>query len=217
MLRICAIFVLCLIPLLAAADPRGRIRVIDGDTWDVGGERVRLFGIDAPESDQTCQSPDGAVWGCGQWVSQQVKARYEGKRAGCKAVDTDRYGRIVARCEVAGRDVGRAMVSDGLAFAYRRYAMDYDLDEKGAAVNGRGLHGSRFQRPAQFRSAKRSAVPPSRQDCPIKGNVSSKGVKIYHVPGQEHYGRTQINMAKGERWFCSEAEARRAGWRRARR
>ncbi|MEY8831407.1 thermonuclease family protein [Sedimentitalea sp. XS_ASV28] len=217
MLRTCAIFVLCLIPHLAVADPSGRIRVIDGDTWDVGGERVRLFAIDAPEADQTCQTPEGAVWRCGQWVSQQVKARYDGRQARCTTIDTDRYGRAVARCTVGGRDVGRALVSDGLAFAYRKYAMDYDLDEKAAVVNDRGLHGSRFQSPAQFRAARRSAVQPSRQDCPIKGNVSSKGVKIYHLPGQEHYDKTRINTAKGERWFCSEAEARQAGWRRSRR
>lgn len=217
MLRVCAVFVLCLLPQFAAADPNGRIRVIDGDTWDVGGDRVRLFGIDAPEVDQTCQRPNGEVWACGQWVSQQVRKQYDGKSASCTALDTDRYGRIVARCAVGREDAGRVMVSDGLAFAYRRYSMDYDLDEKAAAVNGRGLHGDQFQRPAQFRAAKRTTVQPSRQDCPIKGNVSSKGTRIYHVPGQEHYGKTRINPSKGERWFCSEAEAQQAGWRRARR
>ena len=45
----------------------------------------------------------------------------------------------------------------------------------------------------------------------------SKGERIYHVPGQENYGRTRISTSKGERWFCSEADARAAGWRRARR
>ena len=58
--------------------------------------------------------------------------------------------------------------------------------------------------------------PAPRQACVIKGNVSSSGERIYHVPGQRHYGATRISVAKGERWFCSEAEARRAGWRRAR-
>lgn len=217
MLRLCAVFVLSLLPLAAGADPDGRVRVIDGDTWDVGAERVRLYGIDAPEADQSCQRPNGEVWACGQWVTQQVTARFDGKVARCTALTKDRYGRTIARCRVADEDVGRTLVSEGLAFAYRKYAMDYDLDEKAAVVNGRGLHGSQLQRPAEFRAAKRTQVQPSRQDCPIKGNVSSKGTRIYHLPGQEHYGKTRINAAKGERWFCSEAEAQQAGWRRARR
>jgi len=51
--------------------------------------------------------------------------------------------------------------------------------------------------------------------CNIKGNINSSGERIYHVPGQEHYVRTQITLNKGERWFCSEAEALAAGWRPA--
>jgi hypothetical protein len=56
-------------------------------------------------------------------------------------------------------------------------------------------------------------VPPaSSSNCRIKGNISESG-RIYHLPGSEWYERTQINPAKGERWFCSEAEAKAAGWR----
>jgi hypothetical protein len=54
--------------------------------------------------------------------------------------------------------------------------------------------------------------------CRIKGNISfERGERIYHAPGGEYYSRTRIDTAKGERWFCSEAEARAAGWRRSRR
>ncbi len=51
--------------------------------------------------------------------------------------------------------------------------------------------------------------------CRIKGNISRKGERIYHMPGGEWYDRTKIDPAKGERWFCSEAEAEAAGWRKA--
>ena len=54
-------------------------------------------------------------------------------------------------------------------------------------------------------------------ECLIKGNVSSKGERIYHVPGGQYYSRTKIKTAKGERWFCTEAEARTAGWRASKR
>ncbi len=51
--------------------------------------------------------------------------------------------------------------------------------------------------------------------CRIKGNINSKGQHIYHVPGGQWYDRTKITPAKGEQWFCSEAEAKAAGWRKA--
>ena len=52
-------------------------------------------------------------------------------------------------------------------------------------------------------------------ECNIKGNVSTQGERIYHVPGQKYYDDTRISASHGERWFCSEEEARAAGWRRS--
>jgi hypothetical protein len=52
--------------------------------------------------------------------------------------------------------------------------------------------------------------------CGVKGNISVTGERIYHTPGQEYYSQTRINLLKGEKWFCSEASARAAGWRKAR-
>jgi hypothetical protein len=52
--------------------------------------------------------------------------------------------------------------------------------------------------------------------CSVKGNISFGGERIYHVPGQEYYSATRINLFKGEHWFCSEAAARAAGWRKSR-
>lgn len=95
----------------------------------------------------------------------------------------------------------------------------------GAAVVGfAGAFGLLSQdRPAGERSAflddsravTRAAAAPAAE-CNIKGNISVKnGERIYHVPGQEYYSETQISPGKGERYFCSEAEARAAGWRRS--
>ncbi|MFO0997127.1 MAG: hypothetical protein U1F33_10630 [Alphaproteobacteria bacterium] len=53
--------------------------------------------------------------------------------------------------------------------------------------------------------------------CRIKGNISESGERIYHVPGGAFYDKTAISPARGERWFCTESEARAAGWRRSRR
>lgn len=207
--------------LAMAGSVTGTIRVIDGDTIDVAGTRVRLHAIDAPEASQTCSTEQGKTWACGAWVSREVRARYQGRKAVCTPLDTDRYGRMVARCMVGDDDMGAALVAEGLAFAYRRYAMDYDLIEKQAAASDRGLWAMNVQNPATFRQkAMSSGQAPQQQvagDCNIKGNISSKGERIYHRPGQEHYDRTRINTAQGERWFCSAGEAEAAGWRAARR
>jgi hypothetical protein len=178
---------------------------------------VRLFGIDAVETDQTCTSEQGVSWACGLWVTSLITDRYENKWARCQKLDTDRYHRVVARCYIDGKDVARALVQDGLAFAYRRYSMDYDLEEKGAAIRGVGLHGSRVQVPALYRRNRAAEPVPTERACAIKGNISSKGLRIYHSPGQRDYDRTSIREDKGERWFCSADEAEAAGWRAAKR
>ncbi|AVL54612.1 thermonuclease family protein [Roseobacter denitrificans] len=201
----------------AVAGTVGVIRVIDGDTLDVGGTRVRLHGIDAPEADQTCTTTGGEIWRCGAWVSQTVTARFGGKTARCVSIDTDRYGRMVARCNVDGQDIAANLVTEGLAFSYRRYSDAYTGMERAAASRGAGLHSSRFQSPAEFRKSRSNADAPPDGACRIKGNISSDGTRIYHVPGQHHYDRTRIRTKQGERWFCSVAEARAAGWRAARR
>lgn len=55
------------------------------------------------------------------------------------------------------------------------------------------------------------AKPPG--DCAIKGNINREGERIYHIPGSRWYDRTRISLDRDERWFCSEEEARKAGWR----
>lgn len=206
-----------------AANPSGTIRVIDGDTVDIGGERVRLFGIDAPERGQPCDL-DGQIIDCGLWVTGAVAAVFDGAEARCRTRDIDRYGRQVATCAVAGQDMGATIVSNGWAMAYRRYSMLYDLDEKAAALARRGIWAARMATPEDHRAAAGAATNPTPATnaapapdpaCAIKGNISRSG-QIYHMPHNRDYARTVINPAMGERWFCSEAEARAAGWRAAR-
>ncbi len=218
MLRICTLFVLTALaaPVLAVSGPEGTIRVIDADTWDVGGQRVRLFGIDAPEMSQSCDDAAGRVWKCGRWATVETRALYGGAQTRCERIDIDRYGRIVARCFVDGRDAGRELVRSGIVLAYRRYSTDYVGDERAAAADRRGMHSGNLQTPAAYRH--RPAPGLSSEDgCRIKGNISSSGERIYHVPGQRDYARTVISPTGGEGWFCSASQARLAGWRPARR
>ena len=233
---------LCFLPVTAFSDPSGTVRVVDGDTFDIGGTRVRLHAINAPEADERCSNGQGSDWACGAWVTGETRTLFEGRLARCQQTDVDRYGRVVATCDVAGRDMGEVLVSSGLAFAYRRYGMDYDLTEKQAVVAGRGLHGTALASQAALRVSKRPVARPVAEGaktvivpekkkppvfsllrnavnpaCTIKGNISRYGgERIYHMPGQAYYDATRISIKQGERWFCTEAEARAAGWRKAR-
>lgn len=193
------------------------MRVIDGDTLDVGAIRVRLYGIDAPERDQPCTTLAGQNWSCGDWVTRQLRDRISGRTARCTVVDRDRYGRTVARCFVDGRDVARDLVQEGIAYAYRKYSDDYVADEESAARAERGIHGFVLQSPARYRLTRINGRIAPDPACSIKGNIGHNQQRIYHLPGQAFYDQTGIRPERGERWFCSEAQARASGWRAARR
>ena len=128
----------------------GVARVIDGDTLDVGGVRVRLHGVDAFERSQTCDRPQGP-WACGAAAVAAMENQAEGRRLVCEVLDTDRYGRKVSRCERDGIDVAEALVKGGLALAYRRYSRDYVDEERAAEARGAGAWNGSFDRPEQWR------------------------------------------------------------------
>lgn len=215
-MRLALVLLLAALPVAVTANPAGRITVKDGDTFDVGGVTVRLFGIDAPEAGQTCTDAGGNLWDCGAWVTDQVRARYDGTHVTCETLDFDRYGRTVARCHAGDQDIARALVLAGLAVAYRDYSWDYDLDEKAAQITGAGLWSGSFQTPADWRAAQRAPQPEQvTGGCNIKGNISASG-QIYHQPHNRDYAATRIDESRGERWFCTPAEAEAAGWRPAR-
>jgi endonuclease YncB( thermonuclease family) len=192
----------------------GQARVVDGDSLVIQGQPIRLFGIDAPELKQRCD-PSGRNWACGIWAKDTLKALIGSGVLRCEALDRDRYDRTVARCIVSGRDVAAEMVRAGAATAYLRYAPDYKGLEDIAKAAARGIWSGPTTAPDVYRKiAKRQPAP---KGCMIKGNVSAKGSRIYHMPGQRDYATTVITPAKGESYFCSEAEARAAGFRAAKR
>ena len=128
----------------------GAATVIDGDTLDVAGVRIRLWGIDAPESRQVC-SVAGTEYPCGGRATAHLRALIADRPVACEPRSTDRYGRTVALCRVDGRDLGAAMVRDGWAVAFVRYAMDYVPQEQEARAARRGLWEGTFLAPEIWR------------------------------------------------------------------
>lgn len=207
-----SLFALILLALPVTAETiAGKARVIDGDTLVIGGEHIRLFGIDAPEHDQTCDRA-GRVWPCGQDAAAALAEVVGRARISCEVQDRDRYGRAVSICQAGDSDIGAVMVEQGSAMAYRRYSLRYVAAETQAKAERKGIWGGQMVTPEEFRQGTEVEAPVP--GCRIKGNVGTHG-RIYHMPGQADYARTRINEAKGEAWFCTEAEARSAGFRKA--
>ncbi|WP_293683156.1 thermonuclease family protein [uncultured Phenylobacterium sp.] len=217
--------VLVLAAGLAAAAPAeltGPARVVDGDTFSVGVERVRLWGVDAPEGRQVCLDAKGQGYACGDVARDQLVRLIGGRVVRCEIRDRDPYGRAVSRCMAASTDLGGAMVRAGWAVDYAQFSRGvYASTEAEARRARRGLWAGHFETPSTWRAAERQARPepaaPPQAGCAIKGNINAKGRRIFHVPGQEDYEATRIDTARGERWFCSAAEAWAAGWTAAKR
>lgn len=196
----------------------GVASVIDGDTLEIHGQRIRLHGIDAPESGQSCEK-DGREYRCGQQAALALADKIGRATVRCEQRDIDRYKRIVAVCSFGNVDLNAWMVRQGWAIAYRQYSRDYVDDESAAQAEKAGIWAGRFIEPSKWRRGDRLATETAKEpppgSCQIKGNISRSGDRIYHVPGGRYYDPTKIDESKGERWFCSEDEALKAGWRRS--
>lgn len=193
----------------------GRATVIDGDTLDIAGTHVRLEGIDAPEASQTCGSRWIGSWKCGAAASAALNKLVDGRRVDCESRGQDKYGRILGYCAVDGRDLNAEMVRAGLAWAFVKYSTTYVKEEEQARTAKLGIWQGDAEPAWVYRDKRWAAAEPvAPGGCAIKGNVTAHG-HIYHMPWSPWYGKVRVDAAKGERWFCSEAEAKSAGWRRA--
>ncbi|MXP44843.1 thermonuclease family protein [Altererythrobacter sediminis] len=203
----------------------GTAEVRDGDSLVIDGRQIRLFGIDAPELAQTCQT-DGKEWPCGEEAKLNLKSLVEGKRVECSSDAVDIHGRHLSVCNTLGSSLNATMVEYGWAVAYREYSSDYVAIETRAKADRAGIWSSTFVTPSEFRHGPEIAAenreqrltaqrrPQAQQaksyGCTIKGNRNRKGQWIYHLPGMPYY-----DVTRPEEIFCSEAEARAAGYRRA--
>lgn len=138
----------------------GRAMVVDGDTLRVGGDRIRLVGLDAPELEQTCRGADGGEWRCGTAARTLVIRLVGAGAVSCAPTGRDRYDRVLARCSSGGADIGRQVVRAGLAVAYG----DYFAEEAEARRARAGMWAGSFTPPAEWRRERQGEAEPSPFD-----------------------------------------------------
>ena len=205
------------------------LSVTDGDTIriDYHGENtpLRLIGIDTPET-----VDERTIVQCfGQEASDYLKAKLTGKKVSIEAdptqSDRDKYDRLLRYIYLDGEDVGLDIIANGYGHEYTydipyQKQAEYKSAEKDAEQHNLGLWAPTACSGANSTNSSPSdsstpVVPQQTTECNIKGNISNKGEKIYHVPGQRYYDATIITPSKGERMFCTEQEAIDAGWRKS--
>jgi endonuclease YncB( thermonuclease family) len=219
----------------------GIARIVDGDTIVVNEVRIRLEGIDAPESTQACGRPTAdpvstnpfgpanmlgkpdrpsSQWACGTEATRHLARMIGHAEVRCDDLGPDKYGRTLGRCFVGQLNVNAAMVRDGYAWAYVKYSKDYVSLEAEARAARVGIWQGEAMPAWDYRKrAWETAEVVAPAGCTIKGNVSAGG-KVYHMPWNTWYDKVKMEpsrngLAGGKRWFCSEQEAMAAGWRPA--
>jgi endonuclease YncB( thermonuclease family) len=200
---------------LRNSDVSGLATVIDGDTLDIDGRRVRLEGIDAPEIAQVCDKADGRSWACGRAAADALVSLTSRRRVTCRSDGTDKYDRMLGVCSVDGLEINAELVRRGLAWAFVKYSTSYLKQESEAKAASAGVWQGHAEPAWIYRENRwKVAEGDAPKGCAIKGNISEKG-HIYHMPWSPWYGRVKVDPNRGERWFCSESEAKNAGWRSA--
>lgn len=214
-------------PRLTPGDPTSEVlvvRVIDGDTIELeGGQRVRYIGIDTPET----VDPRNPVECFGREAASENRRLVEGKLVSlAKDVsETDRFGRLLRYVYIDEVMVNETLVRNGFAYAVTyppdvKYQEQLQKAEQEAKENNQGLwSGCLGALPAMQQLNNETILPGVKEvpgsPCQIKGNISTTRERIYHISGCGSYDKTSIDESRGERWFCTEEEARGAGWRKA--
>jgi endonuclease YncB( thermonuclease family) len=236
-MRSAAAIFLCLLGISPAlgSEVKAVPDIVDADTIWAGTTKVRLSGIDAPETDQICLDAAGKTWDCGIEARNKLRAHAGTQAWTCELKGLDLYKRALGDCKVAGEDVSRWLVRNGWALAFRKYSTVYVADEEYAQQRKLGLWSGAFIAPWDWRhrnpdtvilgsssvpvDAQRSLLPvvaqPPSPDCAIKGNLKAANQCIYHVPGGKFYNRLSMDRVSERRWFCSATEAEAAGCRKS--
>jgi endonuclease YncB( thermonuclease family) len=139
----------------------GQASVIDGDTIEIHGARVRIFGIDAPESNQLCHDAHSYQYRCGQKASNALFDFVARRPVECVEVDRDLYKRAVSVCTVDGTDIADWLVRNGLALDWPQYSKGgYATAQAEAKREQRGMWTGSFKEPWTYRACRRAGGRP---------------------------------------------------------
>ena len=199
------------VPALTPASGRieGKAVAIAGDQMRVGNDLVRLFGIEAPAPGQICPGSKSCAGAAKAALQKLVGA----KRVTCDISGVLGNSSSSATCQVNGADIAGQLVRGGHVFATTGLFATYASAEREAKTARAGIWRTDPVRPAQHRAQLWDEAKQGAPDgCPIKGIVAGEA-KTYIVPWAAGYEKAKIREERGERWFCTEAEARTAGWK----
>ena len=126
------------------------LRVVDGDTIHLNGEKIRFTGIDTPELKQTCIK-EGIINPCGVIAKEILIKKINDNKVECISNGKDQYKRILAECFVNGESLSSYLVRSGYGFAYRKYSKKFILDEDYAKANKLGMWSMKFDYPWDYR------------------------------------------------------------------
>ena len=133
-----------------AADITGPVRVVDGNTLDVGGQVVRLYGIQAPHLEQTCRTRKGQEQQCGRISSMGLTEMVRGPEARCEDKGLDTEGRRHALCFIGWLNLSEEMVASGYALADPVTGADFQRAETFAQARKEGLWRTEFTKPWEW-------------------------------------------------------------------
>jgi len=198
------------------AAPGPAVSVIDGDTIQVGRSVIELFGIDAPELGQRCVH-DGQWFHCGVNAAVELRAliQKEHSKVECKAAPGAAPGSSQV-CLAGPVDLARFLLKSGYVVTVEETTEGYQEAEGSARQSGLGLWHSDFVAPAAWRSGQRlpGELDAGPEDCPVKAVISASGERFYYVPTDDSYQGLSEDALRGGQSFCSDEEARQAGWHR---
>jgi endonuclease YncB( thermonuclease family) len=192
---------------------QGRATVVAADRISIGGRVLRLDGIEPPDEDQSCTKPEGKSWRCGESAREALQRLVRGRTVTCTVTGGKVDGAEPATCKAGDADLAADLVRQGHVFAESGLFASYAGEEHSARSMKAGLWvtGS-AERPAEWRARRwQEAKKEAPNGCPIKARVRS-GSRTYLLPWSPDYDRAKVRSSRGDRWFCSEDEARAAGW-----
>ena len=133
----------------------GTASVIDADTLDIRSERIRLVGVDAPESGQKCKDALGQFVRCGTTAANALDSWINRNPVTCISEGKDRYQRVLGKCSVRGQSVQDWLVRNGYAVAYRQYSTEFVDAELAAREAKAGIWAGEFVMPSDWRKGQR--------------------------------------------------------------